>query len=232
MSLRFIGRKLPLWVALVALAIGLGGGILLAKHLKLGHRAGGFARYAQVRVAGIAAQIEQIPGDYVLLLGDSHVERLYLPEICGLPTVSLGIGGARAANLLETIERLAPSHPPRAIVLTVGTNDMLGWEGAESGTAPFEREAAALVTRLRTLSRRVIATDIPAIHPAKALPDGASARYTAAMAHVCATSGCDLLPLFAEASTANPPPAFQADGVHLVDYRSIYAHAAPRLCGN
>ncbi|MBB3810542.1 SGNH/GDSL hydrolase family protein [Pseudochelatococcus contaminans] len=78
--------------------------------------------YALVRLRTVEAQAEQIEGDYILLAGDSHVERLYLPQLCGLPTLNAGLSGATLAEVVPFLTA-AKIRPPKLVLISVGTND-------------------------------------------------------------------------------------------------------------
>lgn len=225
-------RPIALWAACLALLAGIGIGLVVAPRVKAA--ASPFARGARIRVAAVNAQIDQIGGDYILLVGDSHIERTFLPTLCGVSTVNLGFGGADAADLLQAVADFAPATKPRAILLSVGTNDMLNAPPpGETGPITFERTAATLVARLHALSPRVIVTDIPPVRPAKlSLPPDTAMRYTEALARVCSSGTCKVDPLFAAAGQRPAGPlAFTADGVHLSNYHAIYQRAEPTVCG-
>jgi lysophospholipase L1-like esterase len=225
-------RPVALWAACLLLIAGIGIGLAAAPRIKA--VASPFQLGARIRAAAIGAQSEQVAGDYILLVGDSHVERAFVPTLCNLPVLSLGFGGADAANLLDATSSLAPAARPRAILLSVGTNDVLNAPPpGETGPITFERTAATLVERLRALSPRVVVTDVPAVRPTRAPPPAdTAARYTEALRRVCAGGACTLAPLFAGAETgAAQPLAFKQDGVHLTDYTALYRRAEPYLCG-
>jgi hypothetical protein len=229
---RFWRRPIALWVTGLVLLAGVAIGLALAPRVKPATSA--FARNARIRAAALNAQIEQTRGDYILMVGDSHIERTFLPRLCGVPVLGFGFGGANAADLLQAVAALSPTAKARAILLTVGTNDMLDAPPpGDTGPITFERNATSLVERLRSISPRVVVTDVPPIQSTKpALPADTPLRYTEGLRRVCAGGACAVAPLFAEASqTPKGPLAFKPDGVHLVDYRSVYERAGPYLCG-
>lgn len=223
-------RPLPRWAWPVTLAIVAALGFGLGHGTKSPADPARFERSARIRVAAVNAQTEQADGAYILLFGDSHVERLFLPELCGLPTINLGLGGASTGDLLAVLAKLSPARRPRAVVLAIGTNDMLTAAGSGEPER-FQERAGTLVTQLRGLSNHVVATDIPDVHPQKpGIGPGIAADYTARLGRVCTGGGCTFMPIFAEAA-ASAPLRFKDDGVHLVDYRSVFRRLEPRLCG-
>src|SRR5687767_12264802 len=83
----------------------------------------GGGSYHEARLQVIGAHLRQIPGDYLLVMRDSHAESLFAPTGCSLPVVNAGLAGATAESYSRFFASLSLPRPPRAIILTIGTND-------------------------------------------------------------------------------------------------------------
>lgn len=64
-----------------------------------------------------------VPDGSILLIGDSSAERLYLPELCGVPVFNAGLSGAKVADIAPMIAPLIERTRPRAVIVSVGAND-------------------------------------------------------------------------------------------------------------
>lgn len=99
---------------------------------------------------------DDAPKGGVLLLGDSFVQRLYLPELCGLPVFNAGMAGARSDQIAPLVKPLIAKLEPKVIVVSAGANDR------EQGVEPdmgFVPKGAI-----------VIGVDVPL--PDQRMPDG------------------------------------------------------------
>ncbi|GGC59806.1 SGNH/GDSL hydrolase family protein [Chelatococcus reniformis] len=191
-----------------------------------------FSRLVKIRSAAIKAQIGQIFGGYILVIGDSHVERLFLPSLCGVPVVNAGLSGAGAADLTNLAATLAEVRHPSAIVASFGTNNLLAAEGRPAASTHFAGQAVDLVQKLSALSTDVLVTDLPPMKPMYSLVSAETIHdYDRALEAVCAAAGCRFVRLFEAAGDRSAAAvALEPDGVHLTNYRQVYAGAQADLC--
>lgn len=194
-----------------------------------------FDGFQLVRLKTVQAQLDQVRGPYIVVMGDSHAERLFLPSLCGLPVVNAGMSGATLGEVLDLARRIAPAHKAEAVLLSVGTNDI--WvkripetEAAESG---FRAGLAALAQRLTASwsSRRALIAIPPVESKEEALfPRSAASRYSAMLAQSCEPEHCSYVDLFAGARDLPARLSPFSDGVHLRDYARFVRDHEAELC--
>jgi lysophospholipase L1-like esterase len=196
-----------------------------------------FDGFAKVRAKTIQSQLDQVEGDYLIALGDSHAERLYLPVLCGLNVLNAGISGATVQDVLALVRTVTPRRKARRILLVVGTNDI--WSkrhpedpGAEKAFAAGMRQ---LLDWLGAWTERVTLVAIPPVARAQEpeFPRAAAARYTALLREACLSGRCDVLPVFDAAGegAAGRASGLSGDGVHLANYASHVRAAEAEICG-
>lgn len=191
-------------------------------------RAGAHTSYRAERLEAITEHLHRIDGDYLLALGDSHIAYWQAVSLCGLPVVNAGVAGATAHDAAELLTELPLPHPPRAIILTIGTNDANGkrFRGTDEALARFR---AAFQPLLKLLSRKtdlVIVTGVPPLDTRTA--NGFSAEAAAGIGEIAeatcrATEFCRALNPFREGVAL-------VDGIHLRDYTAAYERLSPELC--
>lgn len=188
----------------------------------------------QLRLKTIQTQLDQVQGPYIIVLGDSHAELLYLPSLCGVPVVNAGLSGATLSDVVELVETIRPSHRAEAVLLSVGTNDI--WarrkpesEAAESG---FKAGLAALKQALASWSeRRALIAIPPVVNNEETLfPRSAAARYSSMLAQSCEPERCIYLDLFGAAAHVREPRSAFSDGIHLRDYARFVRGREPEIC--
>ncbi|KMO13426.1 SGNH/GDSL hydrolase family protein [Methylobacterium platani] len=181
----------------------------------------GVAAFREARAFAVTGLLKQVEGPYGLLLGDSQIERLYLPTLCGRPVVNGGIAGTRVAGLRAVAGWIALPRPPETIVVTIGTNDLTRRQrdGHPDAAERFRAEARALFSELVPRARRVVATAVPPFDPgrpgiAKFYDVEAAPAYSAILSEECARAGCAYVDAFADLRA--PAAAGRSpDGVHL-----------------
>lgn len=204
---------------LAAAALAAGAAAFLASR----HDGGGqaVAAFREARAFAVSGLLQQVEGPYALLLGDSQIERLYLPSLCGHPVVNAAIAGTRISGLRAVAGWIALPRPPETIVVTIGTNDLtLRQRGDRSdATERFRAEARALFAELAPRARRVVATAVPPLDAGrpgvtKFYDTAAAPTYSAILSEECARAGCRFVDAFADlrdpAGLGRSP-----DGVHL-----------------
>jgi lysophospholipase L1-like esterase len=220
-------------VAAAALAFGAIAGWLGHRSLEHGHSPVRPDAFQQIRAKTIESQLAQVEGDYVVLLGDSHAERLFTPHLCGLPVVNAGISGATADDVVALTRRLAPQRKARALLLSVGTNDI--WIRRQHDAAAAERNFRARIAELRTILRgwtdRLALIAIPPVAAREEadFPRSAAGRYSETLRRSCADGSCSYVAPFA-AATRDERASFAADGVHLRDYAGFVRAQEGWLC--
>ncbi|UHC13992.1 SGNH/GDSL hydrolase family protein [Methylobacterium currus] len=193
--------------------------------LVIRHRAGGSGQgvvaFREARAFAVSSELKQIDGPYGLLLGDSQMERLHLPTLCGQPAINGAIAGTRISGLRAVAGWLELPRPPETVVVTIGTNDLTQRQrsGHPDAAEGFRDEARALFAELAPRARRVVATAVPPFDAGRpgvtTFYDVAAApAYSAILSEECARAGCRFVDAFADlrdpASLARSP-----DGVHL-----------------
>jgi lysophospholipase L1-like esterase len=215
----------PLTLALIVLPLAL----LLGSLAGYGFgRAGSAPPYRATRLQAVTVDLGRIEGDYLLAAGDSHIERWPTRTLCGLPLVNAGLSGATAGAYADFLAGLLLPHPPRAVILTIGTNDAntKRFSNEYEAAMRFEASFEPLLGTLRRTSRIVLVTGVPPIDTARAEGFSAQAaeRIGSLAESTCkATSGC---------LVANPftPGLPMIDGVHYRDYAAVYRRIGPALC--
>lgn len=138
-----------------------------------------------------------IPAGAVLFAGDSITQ--YLPTGAVAPSaVNLGIAGQRSDQLLESMEGYASMTRARAVVLMIGTNDLL--QGQEAGIGDRYR---AIVQKVPS----AVPALLVAVPPVRGKDRGPLVR---AAREACGRrAGCRFVDPFAEGTD------LLGDGVHL-----------------
>lgn len=186
------------------------------------------ASYRDQRVAQIAADLRRVDGDYLLASGDSHVVRWRAREFCGLPVVNAGVDGATAGDTDALLAELALPRPPRAIILTVGTNDANRKRFRDSPEAVirFRQAFQPLLRRLTQKTDLVVVTGLPRIDAGQVggfSIEAGSGIGAEAQAACRRSASCRVASSFSDADTLT-------DGLHLADYERAYHRIAPMLC--
>jgi lysophospholipase L1-like esterase len=83
----------------------------------------GRAAYMGLRLRAIRAQISELHQGGILLLGDSIMEALLMPDVCGLPTLNAAIGGVGVSSVAQYAQEFLPVTKPLIAVVGVGVND-------------------------------------------------------------------------------------------------------------
>ncbi len=183
--------------------------------------------YQEARAQTVAAHLRQFTGDYVLAAGDSHIEHWFASTRCGLPVVNAGVSGATAMSYRRFFSALKLKRPPRAVVLTIGTNDASVRRVGDPETAT-RRFAVSLRGLLETIGRRaplVLLTAVPPPGPGqdKAFSTEAAARFSIEAKAACAAGLCRFVDPFG-------PGLNLIDGVHFENYRDVYDGLDSQLC--
>ncbi|TCR63376.1 SGNH/GDSL hydrolase family protein [Bosea sp. BK604] len=185
------------------------------------------ASYRDARVQTIGAHLRQFDSDYLLVAGDSHAEHWFVRSLCGLPVVNAGLSGATAQSYARFFADLPLSRPPRAIILTIGTNDAQKRRIGDPDTAlsRFESSAGTLLALLGGQTRHIIVTAVPPLDPARAkgFSPGLARRFSTVLKAACREPGCNFVDPF-----ASGVPLF--DGVHLTNYAGAFARFERDLC--
>jgi hypothetical protein len=176
----------------------------------------------------IQSDLRQVPGEYALIVGDSHVELLMLPTLCGLPTINAGMAGATTEHLRSALATIDIPRRPKVAVLTVGTNDARSVDASsltERG-ARFRKSSLALIRRLSKLTDHLIVTAIPPV------PDRTPGfttdvidTYSGILKDLCGKGLCTFADPFRPADAL-----VYADEIHLANYAQSYRKLDPALC--
>jgi lysophospholipase L1-like esterase len=193
-----------------------------------GYAFGKAGSYRSERLKAATTELQTIRGDYLLAAGDSHIERWPARRLCGLPIVNAGVSGATAASYTEFLAELPLNRPPRAVILTIGTNDANAkrFRDDDEAVRRFEPGLRTLLARLRRDAPLVLLTGVPAIDPdeSEGFSVRAAERIGVAGRTLCNDMpGC--IPIQAPGHGLAP-----VDGVHFGDYAAAYRHIGPALC--
>ncbi|HEY5797182.1 MAG TPA: SGNH/GDSL hydrolase family protein [Bosea sp. (in: a-proteobacteria)] len=184
--------------------------------------------YRDQRFAEISADLRRVHGDYLLAAGDSHVVRWRSREFCGLPLVNAGIDGATARDTDALLAELALPHPPRAIILTVGTNDAnrKRFRDPPEAVIRFAQAFRPLLRKLAQKADLVVVTGVPPLDarsPAGFSAEAAAGIRSSAEASCRASASCRFASSFRDEDSLT-------DGLHLADYDHAYRRIAPTVC--
>ncbi|PTM41182.1 SGNH/GDSL hydrolase family protein [Bosea sp. 124] len=184
--------------------------------------------YRDQRLAQITTDLRRVEGDYLLAAGDSHVARWRARELCGLPLVNAGIHGATTRDTDDILAELALPRPPRAIILTVGTNDAnrKRFRDPPEASARFRHTFRSLLKRLSHRTDLVIVTGLPRMDTRQVVDFSAEAIAgigSAAETSCLSNASCRVAGTFADDDAL-------IDGLHLADYERAYRRIAPTLC--
>jgi lysophospholipase L1-like esterase len=231
---RAISRQALIGTAVPALLLALAAGWIGHGWLVDIRAPRAFEGFQQVRLKTIQTQLDQVEGPYIMVLGDSHAERLYLPSLCGLPVVNAGVSGATVSDVLDLARKITPPRKAQAVLLSVGTNDIGAKRNPQSAEAEsgFRTTLVALKQRLASWSgRRALIAIPPVASKEEALfPRAAATRYSAMLAQSCEPKGCLYLDLFAGVAQIPEPRAAFSDGVHLRNYARFVRDRETEIC--
>lgn len=196
--------------------------------LAIGRIAAPLTSYRDQRLAEIASDLGRVDGDYLLASGDSHVVRWRAREFCGLPVVNAGVDGATADDTNALLTQISLPRPPRAIILTVGTNDAnrKRFRDTPDAVTRFRQGFRPLLRRLSHTADLVVVTGLPTIdvRQVEGFSAGAATAISASAEASCrASPSCRVASSFSADDTLT-------DGLHLADYERAYGRIAPTLC--
>ncbi|MGI6245742.1 MAG: SGNH/GDSL hydrolase family protein [Pseudochelatococcus sp.] len=191
--------------------------------------------YALVRLRTVEAQAEQIEGDYILLAGDSHTERLLLPALCGLPTLNAGLSGATLADMAPFLSA-AKIRPPKLTLLIAGTNDanLKRKPDTDAARAGFRENLDTLLSILHWKSTRVVVSQVPPLREpgATGFSPAAVRAFDAIVGETCDSGKCRRVVLFPPADGLSPrEPLHAPDGIHLNRLADRILARSDEICG-
>lgn len=200
--------------------------------------AGNAVGYGALRVAVVNAHLREVRAPYAFFAGDSYVELAPLePLSCGLDVVNGGLSGLKTADYLAAWRKVRFERPPAAILLAIGTNDLLlkHAPSGRSALARFRADAEALVAALAATGARLVVAAVPPI-PAALRPvfDPAGFElYSDVLRDACGRHDCRFVDPYAAARGAEfwrGREGTSPDGLHLGNLRAAYATVAGALC--
>jgi lysophospholipase L1-like esterase len=157
----------------------------------------------------------QVPEGATLFVGDSHTMSLATAAVAPL-AVNYGIGSQRSDQLLETMPLYRSMSRAAAVVITIGTNDLL--QGRAAGIGERYRRLLAAVPP----GRAIVLSSVPPIARPVAWgrqfePADVRPLVDAARAACKAVPRCTFVDAYAALTDAGAPRAgvLLDDGVHL-----------------
>lgn len=225
--LRYL-RPTPLGASVVALAL-LAGVSLFSTGFATGRAGFVTSTYRAERLTAITTALSNLEGDYILAAGDSQILRWPARELCGLPLVNAGIDGATSEDLGNLLATLDLRRRPRAVIVTIGTNDAFRKRSSSPQQAALHFDAA-LRRVLDDLSRRtsrILVNAPPPIDPhgdSGFWPEAIGPIRAAAEAACRDNGACRFQTPFGAETVLAP------DGIHLRDYQAAYARIEAQAC--
>lgn len=228
-------KRLALPVLAGLVLIGVGG--LIGWRL---HRPAADARaYAAMRLIAVQVSLDEAPPDFVFLAGDSQAElQPGSQRPCGLALVNGGVSGSTAAAYADHLAHLTFAGHPRAVALTIGTNDILTKNQPRSveAAARFEASVERILTRLESVTGRVVVTALPPVgrELGHLIEAGAVADYSRRLQILCGRLGCAFADPFLalrDGDSGFAKAGAMRDGLHLAAYRPALVALEPALCG-
>jgi lysophospholipase L1-like esterase len=193
--------------------------------------------YAEQRLPLINAHLDEARKGFIFLAGDSHAELFNETyHLCGREIVNGGTSGAKSGLYRDLASRLEFRSRPEAIVLTIGTNNLIRKRDplTPSSQSAYERDVSQIVATFRKLAPRVIVTAVP---PISSFRDGfeipAVAAYSEKLRILCAREGCEFVDPYdyaRERDGSTAQPGTMRDGVHMASYRAVQARLGALLC--
>jgi lysophospholipase L1-like esterase len=156
------------------------------------------------------------PAGAVVLVGDSLISQLPSRWVESR-ALNLGIGGIGVAGVHANLRGLSSLNTAKALVLLVGTNDVVGQRSLPAEIVPeMERLLAALPPELPVILCAVPPTD-PSVHWVRkpAVIQALNVQLKSAVRSRPHTQWVDLHTLLADSQGRLPSAFHQGDGLHL-----------------
>jgi lysophospholipase L1-like esterase len=144
-----------------------------------------------------------------MLFGDSIVEALAMPEVCGLPTFNAAIGGIGAVSVALYAQELLPVAKPSVVVIGVGVNDAtrVVTKPGDPALAEWARRYADILRDVHTVQATPVVLNLLPVDKARPLASQFDSQRMAQMnrelrrlAGEVGAIYVDTAPVFADAS--------------------------------
>jgi hypothetical protein len=122
---------------------------------------------------------DDFPTGGVLLIGDSIVHRLYLPELCEKPVFNAGMAGARADQISPLAAPLIAKLEPSIIVVSAGANDRQQGDAWHRDLETIAPRGSIVIDAPDALAKKngwVVIPALPAEHRSDAVHANAEGR--------------------------------------------------------
>lgn len=221
-------RTLPSRSTIACLVL-LGAAAFLSAGFATGRTGFATSAYRAERLDAITAALAGVEGNYVLAIGDSHILRWKVQELCGLPLINAGIDGATSEDIASLLEALDLPRPPRAVVVTIGTNDTYRKRAAtaEMAVARFQAGFDEVLGALASRSHPILVNAPPPLDEQRDPRFWAEAIAPIGAAAAAACRGASRCRFQTPFGPATP---LAADGVHLRDYDAAYGSVEAAAC--
>ncbi|MDB5591312.1 SGNH/GDSL hydrolase family protein [Enterovirga sp.] len=196
--------------------------------------------FGAFRVGIINAHLREVSSPYAFLAGDSYIE-LHPAERppCELDVVNGGLSGYKTADYLAALDKIRFETPPAAILLAIGTNDLLRKHepSRPEALARLRADAEALVGRLAATGARLVVAAVPPIPAAleTVFDPPAFKLLSDVLRDACARHACRFVDPYAAARSEvfwRGREGTSRDGLHVSGLRAAYRSVAPALCGS
>ena len=170
---------------------------------------------ARQALPAMAAELARAPKDFVLIAGDSHAAALQLP----CETVNVAVGGLKVRDVRAHLSALPTRTEPSALLLVVGTNDVLRKHSPLDGAEEWAAQVRQTIRRFRKV---VVAAIPPVGSELIGVFDPEAIRvYSDHLETMCAQDGCLYLDPWKETRSrlfGEAKRGAMADTLHLADY--------------
>jgi lysophospholipase L1-like esterase len=130
------------------------------------------ARHLIMRKRFVLDQISQTDRDFSLVVGDSIVEGMYLPELSKLPTINAGMGGGGVLDALELISAVPTGSAVKGVLIAIGVNDAARGPTAPDYFGQWSNTLRETISRAKTLAgNKVAVTTVIPVEKGKTLGD-------------------------------------------------------------
>lgn len=191
---------------------------------------------AEAETPRINRELSAQSAPFMLLLGDSNGDGIgKLWSDCAMPVVNAAIGGLKALDVDEHLQRLQIDRPPAVSVIVVGTNDLLWKHEPSAKRELWLGTVRSIILRLNRLGSKVV---VSAVAPLSSKLDHvfdlkSIKAYSAGLSEMCDDAPCTFVDPWTEARAESFGEAKSdavPDGLHIGDYRHSVKKIAQHVC--
>lgn len=175
----------------------------------------------------MAAELARASAGFVLIAGDSHAASISLP----CETVNLAVNGMKVRDVREQMAKLPIRAEPAAMLLIVGTNNLLRKHHPLDHADAWISEVREIIGRFK----KVVVAAVPPIgsNLTSVFDSDGVQLYSHRLENMCSEFGCTYVDPWKVARSERFGEArsgFMDDHIHMTDYRPAARNLAPLLC--